>query len=47
VSSLPIADDNPITLIRFQVVTVCLIAVNVVVFGGQSLLDGSSGLASA
>ncbi|MBT7612330.1 MAG: rhomboid family intramembrane serine protease, partial [Rhodospirillaceae bacterium] len=36
---LPIKDDNPLRLIRFQVVTVGLIGVNALVFLLQLLMD--------
>jgi membrane associated rhomboid family serine protease len=36
---IPISDDNPLRLIRFQVVTVSLIAVNATVFLIQQLMN--------
>jgi len=39
---LPIADDNPIRLIKFQIVTAVLISANVVVFLWSQLLDEES-----
>ncbi len=36
---IPISDDNPLRLIRFQVVTISLIAINAIVFLIQQLMD--------
>ena len=43
---IPLSDDNPLRYIRYQWVTVGLIAVNVVVFIWQSVGTGSSAAAS-
>jgi len=43
---IPLSDDNPLRAIRFQWVTVCLIAVNVLVFAWQNADLGQSAVAS-
>jgi membrane associated rhomboid family serine protease len=43
---IPLSDDNPLKSVRFQWVTVCLIAVNAVVFLLENTPDGQAAIAS-